>query len=377
MELLVRVRWRHVPAADLRLEVEAYHRSATSSAPPANSVTATGTPVSRCSSSGRATQIALDLPIIESGIVSGDTLRFELYGVDTLDRESLSEAVSCDVTAGPEAGRSFVLLPGRHEVGRGSGLSVRLDDVTVSDHQLSIIVYDDLVTRRRPRPVGDESGRRQRPPGRRGHDRRPQRRRPVRGDCRSAARLQPQLRQRARPARSGSVPAHAVQAGHRPGAGLQAARQHPDQAGAAALLDDHDDPAVGRRADDVRPVPFADVPDHDAVVAAVDGRSMVGQPQDRYAEVRRLDRDVRPPAGEAQGRGRAGAARRARRADPSVARPRRPRPPGDAAHPRPVGAAATATTSSCAPAWASAPWRRRSRWNPRAAGRTTSGKRRR
>ena len=25
MELLVRVRWRHVPAADLRIEVEPYH----------------------------------------------------------------------------------------------------------------------------------------------------------------------------------------------------------------------------------------------------------------------------------------------------------------------------------------------------------------
>ena len=68
------------------------------------------------------------------------------YGVDSLDRESLSEAVSCDVTAGPEAGRSFVHLPGRHDVGRSTGATVHLDDVTVSDHQLAIIVYDDLVT---------------------------------------------------------------------------------------------------------------------------------------------------------------------------------------------------------------------------------------
>ena len=146
MELLVRVRWRHVPAADLRLEVEAYHRvgdllSAASEFCDGNWDASQPMFLERTGE-----QIALDLPIIESGIVSGDTLRFELYGVDTLDRESLSEAVSCDVTAGPEAGRSFVLLPGRHEVGRGSGLSVRLDDVTVSDHQLSIIVYDDLVT---------------------------------------------------------------------------------------------------------------------------------------------------------------------------------------------------------------------------------------
>ena len=92
------------------------------------------------------TQLPLDAPILDSGIMSGDTLRFELYGVDQIDRESLSEAVSCDVTAGPEAGRSFVLLPGRHEVGRGAGNEVVLDDATVSDHHLSIIVYDDLTT---------------------------------------------------------------------------------------------------------------------------------------------------------------------------------------------------------------------------------------
>ena len=121
MELLVRVRWRHVPAADLRIEVEPYHTvgdllSAASDFCDGNWDASQPMYLERTGE-----QIALDLPIIESGIVSGDTLRFELYGVDPLDRESLSEAVSCDVTAGPEAGRSFVLLPGRHEVGRASG----------------------------------------------------------------------------------------------------------------------------------------------------------------------------------------------------------------------------------------------------------------
>ena len=121
MELLVRVRWRHVPAADLRLEVEAYHTVGD----------LLGAASEFCDGNWDASQpaylertgdrVALELPIIESGIVSGDTLRFELYGVDSLDRESLSEAVSCDVTAGPEAGRSFVLLPGRHDVGRSIG----------------------------------------------------------------------------------------------------------------------------------------------------------------------------------------------------------------------------------------------------------------
>jgi S-DNA-T family DNA segregation ATPase FtsK/SpoIIIE len=152
MELLVRVRWRHVPAADLRIEVEPYHTvgdllSAASDFCDGNWDASQPLYLERSGD-----HVPLDVPIIESGIVSGDTLRFELYGVDPLDRESLSEAVSCDVTAGPEAGRSFVLLPGRHEVGRATGAAVHLDDVTVSDHQLAIVVDDDLVTRLVPDP---------------------------------------------------------------------------------------------------------------------------------------------------------------------------------------------------------------------------------
>jgi DNA segregation ATPase FtsK/SpoIIIE, S-DNA-T family len=153
MELLVRVRWRHVPAADLRIEVEPYHTvrdllSAASDFCDGNWDASQSLYLERS-----AVAVDLDLPIVETGIVSGDTLRFELYGVDTLDRESLSEAVSCDVTAGPEAGRSFVLLPGRHEVGRATASDLRLDDATVSDHQLAIVVYDDLVTRLVPDPA--------------------------------------------------------------------------------------------------------------------------------------------------------------------------------------------------------------------------------
>ena len=105
MELLVRVRWRHVPAADLRIEVEPYHTvgdllSAASDFCDGNWDASQPLFLERSGD-----QVTLGVPIIESGIVSGDTLRFELYGVDPLDRESLSEAVSCDVTAGPEAGR--------------------------------------------------------------------------------------------------------------------------------------------------------------------------------------------------------------------------------------------------------------------------------
>ena len=153
MDLLVRVRWRHVSAADLRLEIESAHTVGDMLNAASNFCDGNWDPSQPLYLERSGTKVDLDVPIIESGIVSGDTLRFELYGVDPLDRESLSEAVSCDVTAGPEAGRSFVLLPGRHEVGRALGADVHLDDVTVSDHQLAIIVYDDLVTRLVPDPA--------------------------------------------------------------------------------------------------------------------------------------------------------------------------------------------------------------------------------
>ena len=146
MELLVRIRWRHVPAADLSVDVESYHQ--------VHDVVSAANEF--CDAQWDASQpvylersgahLPLDAPILESGLVSGDVLRFEMYGVEPIARDSLSEAVSCDVTAGPEAGRSFVLLPGRHEVGRTAGNAVVLDDSTVSDHHLSVVVFDELTT---------------------------------------------------------------------------------------------------------------------------------------------------------------------------------------------------------------------------------------
>ena len=152
MELLVRVRWRHVSPADLRIEVEPHHtvRDLISSA--SNFCDGKWDESQPVFLERSAMALSLESPIVDSGIVSGDTIRFELYGVDFVDRQSLSEAVSCDVTAGPEAGRSFVLLPGRHEAGRHTDFTVALEDVTVSEHQLSVIVYDDLVTRLVPDP---------------------------------------------------------------------------------------------------------------------------------------------------------------------------------------------------------------------------------
>lgn len=153
MELLVRVRWRHASAADLSVDVESYHSVRDLVRAANDFCDAQWDPSQPVYLERSGVQLPLDVPILESGLVSGDVVRFELYGVQPAARESLSEAVSCDVTAGPEAGRSFVLLPGRHEVGRAPDNVVRLDDPTVSDHQLSIIVFDDLTTRVIPDPA--------------------------------------------------------------------------------------------------------------------------------------------------------------------------------------------------------------------------------
>lgn len=153
MELLVRVRWRHVPSADLAVDVETYHSIGDLVTAASNLCAAQWDPSQRVYLERSGDHLALDAPILASGLVSGDVLRFELYGLEPVDRASLSEAVSCDVTAGPEAGRSFVLLPGRHEVGRGAGNAVPLDDPTVSEHHLSIIVLDDLSARLLPDPA--------------------------------------------------------------------------------------------------------------------------------------------------------------------------------------------------------------------------------
>lgn len=153
MELLLRVRWRHVAPADLRLDVEAHH-TVDDLVTAANAFCEAHWDLSQpayLERSGR--QLDLAALLADSGIVSGDTIRFELYGVDTVDRESLREAVSCDVTAGPEAGRSFVLLPGRHMVGRALAADVVLDDPTVSEDQLYVLVHDDLVTAVAPNPA--------------------------------------------------------------------------------------------------------------------------------------------------------------------------------------------------------------------------------
>ena len=144
MELLVRIRWRHTAPADLRCDVEPYHTVADLLAAASAFCGAPWEPSQPVYHQRSGSQLPLDASILECGVVSGDTLRFEVYGAEFGDTPRRSESVSCDVTAGPEAGRSFVLEPGKHEVGRGTECAVRLDDATVSRHQLSIAVFPDL-----------------------------------------------------------------------------------------------------------------------------------------------------------------------------------------------------------------------------------------
>ena len=377
MELLVRVRWRHVPAADLRIEIEPYHTVGD----------LLGAASDFCDGNWDASQplylersgdqVPLDVPIIESGIVSGDTLRFELYGVDPLDRESLSEAVSCDVTAGPEAGRSFVLLPGRHEVGRATGAAVRLDDVTVSDHQLSIIVYDDLVTRLVPDPSATN------PVVVNGH--------PISeatlvgpNDVVQFGATAVALRVFSRTSDSerdqlGQVPFRrtpykpvVVQKREFKPIGNVPTKPEPRRFSLITTLS-----AVGRRPGDVRDVPLADVPDDVPAVAVVDGRPVAGQPEDRDAEVRRVDREVPRPAWTSA---RRRSSRRCSTSAPSGStnHPTSPTSPaGRRCAPSTCGPASAATTSSCGPGWGSARWPRRSPSTRRRPVRSTCARRRR
>src|SRR6478609_5505123 len=144
MELLVRIRWRHASPADLRCDVEGYHTVADLLAAASSFCAAPWEPSQPVFLQRSGAQLALGASILQCAVVSGDTLRFELYGAEADATPVRAESISCDVTAGPEAGRSFVLEPGKHEVGRGSECEVALDDATVSRHQLSIAVFPDL-----------------------------------------------------------------------------------------------------------------------------------------------------------------------------------------------------------------------------------------
>lgn len=92
-----------------------------------------------------------------SGIVSGDELvigrSLNMPAVQAVPKH----AVSVDVLAGPDAGVSVTMLPGRYTIGRSRSSDIVLDDPTVSRSHLTVTVDDDwTVTVRQSEAVSNE-----------------------------------------------------------------------------------------------------------------------------------------------------------------------------------------------------------------------------
>ena len=82
VELLVRIRWRHTSPADLRCDVEPYHTVGDLLAAASAACAAPWEPSQPVYVQRSGAQLPLDASILECGVVSGDTLRFEVYGAE-------------------------------------------------------------------------------------------------------------------------------------------------------------------------------------------------------------------------------------------------------------------------------------------------------
>ncbi|MEM8747335.1 MAG: FHA domain-containing protein, partial [Actinomycetota bacterium] len=94
-----------------------------------------------------ARRLPPDTTIADSGLLSGDELVVLPADSGAAGRSLVHSgspvvgSVALDVVSGPCAGRSFVLAPGRHTVGRGRECDVALGDPTVSRLHLGIEVH--------------------------------------------------------------------------------------------------------------------------------------------------------------------------------------------------------------------------------------------
>ena len=152
VELLIRVRWRGAPTDDVRVEAETRHTIAellTAATAVCNGPWEPGQPAYL---ERTATELRPTDTIGDCGLVSGDTIRFELYDVDTSALHVPEHAVSFDVLAGPQAGRSSVLAPGSYVCGRDVTAALSIADQTVSVRHLTITVADDMSTTITPFP---------------------------------------------------------------------------------------------------------------------------------------------------------------------------------------------------------------------------------
>ena len=82
VELLVRIRWRHTSPADLRCDVERYHTVGDLLGAASAALCRAWEPSQPVYVQRSGAQLPLDASILECGVVSGDTLRFEVYGAE-------------------------------------------------------------------------------------------------------------------------------------------------------------------------------------------------------------------------------------------------------------------------------------------------------
>ena len=80
--------------------------------------------------------------VTTADLVSGDELLLDTPGAQR-PTSIPTQAIALDITAGPDTGRSVVLLPGAYRLGRDPSLEIPIDDSTVSRHQLNVIVAPD------------------------------------------------------------------------------------------------------------------------------------------------------------------------------------------------------------------------------------------
>ena len=76
-------------------------------------------------------------------LVSGDELVLGPPGVRPPVAVAPHRAIAADILAGPESGRSLLMLPGAYRIGRGDDADLVIDDPSVSRHHADAIVDDD------------------------------------------------------------------------------------------------------------------------------------------------------------------------------------------------------------------------------------------
>ena len=141
------------------------HRTASMTSPPRSAArSATATPVRRspCCAPGRCSTPTATVGAV--GIVSGDELivgpPYPVQRVPPIP----AQAVTVDALAGPDAGSSYILLPGTSRLGRDDDADVRSTDPTVSRRHARVTVDADWTVTVTPLAEAENGVTRQRRP---------------------------------------------------------------------------------------------------------------------------------------------------------------------------------------------------------------------